>query len=165
MLREAGYPDGVTITIKCSTGAVEVMELLQHQFGLVGITLNIEPMEWGLLTDAVNADDFELHYRTWTRQTDPERGINRQFISYNNANIAGYNNPRVDELAIEAARTLDIEERRQIYFEIQEILAEELPAIFLWFGTFTSSYNNRIQNYRLDPYYCYRTFAHMWIDE
>lgn len=164
LLQEAGYGDGVTIELKCSTGAASVMELVQTQLALVGINLEMVPMEWGLLSDDVRDDKFELHYRAWTRQTDPERGINRQFVSDSNINIAGYNNPRVDELAHKAATTLDLEERKAMYFEIQEILAEDLPAIFLWHGIHRSAYNTRVQNFDTDPYYCYRVYYHMWVE-
>jgi len=165
LLREAGYDDGVTIEIKCSTGAVSIMEIIQDQLSMVGIEVDLQPMEWGLLTEDVLADNFELHYRTWTRQTDPERGINRQFMTDTNTNIAGYSNPRVDELAEKAVRTLDIDERRDYYFEIQEILAEDLPVIFLWHGIHRIAYNNRVQNYAFDPFYAHRTYRHMWIEE
>ncbi len=164
LLREAGYEDGVTIELKCSSGAVSTMEIIQSQLALVGIEIEMVPMEWGLLTEDINNDDFELHYRAWTRQTDPERGINRQFMCDTNTNIAGFCNPRVDELAEKAVRTLDIEERREYYYEIQEILAEELPAIFLWYGFTRSAHHDRVKNFSIDPYYSYRTYMHMWLE-
>lgn len=164
LLREAGYPDGVSLSLKCSTGVASLYELVQYQLGLVGIDLEIIPMEWGLLTADTDVGNFEMHARTWTRQTDPERGINRQFMTDTNNRILGYSNPQIDELALKAAATLDLESRREMYFEIQEILSEDLPVIFLWYGTHFSSYNKRIQNYQLDPFYCFRTFRHMWVE-
>lgn len=163
LLREAGYEDGITVELKCSSGAVASMEVIQDQLSLVGIDVELVPMEWGLLTEDVNQDKFELHYRAWTRQTDPERGINRQFMSDTNQNIAGFSNPRVDELAEKAVRTFDIDERTEYYHEIQEILSEELPAIFLFHGIHRSTYNTRVQNFDTDPYYCYRVYQHMWL--
>ncbi len=38
----------------------------------------------------------------------------------------------MDDLLEEGRRTFDIEKRKKAYFRIQEILAEELPYIFLY---------------------------------
>ena len=43
-----------------------------------------------------------------------------------------YNNPEVDELLEKGRRTFDITERKKAYFRIQEILADELPYLFLY---------------------------------
>ena len=47
-------------------------------------------------------------------------------------NFVNYANPEVDELLEKGRRTFDINERKKIYFRIQDILADELPYIFLY---------------------------------
>ncbi|MEW6587306.1 MAG: peptide-binding protein, partial [Nitrospirota bacterium] len=47
-------------------------------------------------------------------------------------NFVGYNNPEIDGLLEKGRRTFNIEERKKAYFRIQEILAAELPYIFLY---------------------------------
>lgn len=163
LLSEAGYPEGFTVELKCSLSAVPYMEMIKEQLHTVGIQVEIVPLNWEDLCRDVQNNHFQLHYRAWTQQGDPERGINRQFMGKSNVNIAGYSNPRVDELAHKALYTLDLETRKEYYLEIQEILALELPAIFLWYGYHRYAYNKRIQDFDVHPFYSYRTYCHMWI--
>ena len=164
LIREAGYePEEIEFTIK---GAfTTVLEMVQEQLMRAGIEADIEIMEFGLLTEDVEAEDFDMHFRAWTRQMDPAGGIDRQFMSDTNQRIAGYSNPRVDELAEKATSTMDIDQRREYYHELQEILAEELPVIFLSYGYHQTAYNTRIENFDYDPFYSYRTYRHMSLEE
>lgn len=165
LLQEAGYSEGVTVELKLRTTASTLGEIIQSQLALVGITVDLVPMEWGLLLDALDALDFDMWYMAWTRQVDPSHGIDRQFKTETNLSTWAYSNPELDRLAVEALETFDLDERREKYFRIQEILAEELPAIFLWYGYHRSAYNTRLQEFDIDPLYSYRTYTHVWIEE
>jgi ABC-type transport system substrate-binding protein len=52
------------------------------------------------------------------------------FLSANNRN--SYNNPKSDELIIAAASTIDQAERVRLYHEWQEVIAQDVP--HLWIG-------------------------------
>lgn len=163
LLGEAGFLEGFSLELKCSPNAVSYMELVKKQLALVGIEVEIISLPWDLLGEHVYNNNFQLHYRAWIGQTDPERGINRQFMQNNNINIAGYSNPLLDDLAQRAMTTLDLETRKDYYFQIQEILSQDLPVIFLWYDYHRSAYHKRIQDFHLDPFYSYRTFRHIWV--
>lgn len=47
-------------------------------------------------------------------------------------NIAGYQSPKVDKILEDARRTLNHEERQQLYLEFQEQLVSDVPAAFLY---------------------------------
>lgn len=164
LLVEAGFPDGFAVELKCSPYALPYMEIIQEQLKRVNIAVELLPLEWQQLSRDLLQNNFQLHYRAWVGQTDPERAINRQFMGGSNINIAGYANRELDELAYRATMTLDLEKRREYYYEIQEILAEELPAIFLWYGYYRFAYNRRVMDFDVDPYYSFRLFAHMWVE-
>ncbi len=48
-------------------------------------------------------------------------------------NLTGLNNPKIDQLLQDGRRTVDIQERKEIYHDFQRTLSEELPAIFLYY--------------------------------
>jgi peptide/nickel transport system substrate-binding protein len=56
---------------------------------------------------------------------------------------------RIDELMIKVGQVIDPEKRREYYFEVQEIMAEQQPLIFLVSPKDFVGYKNRWQN--LDP--------------
>ena len=54
---------------------------------------------------------------------------------------------RVDELLDAALLTMDQEERKEYYFEMQQILAEEVPAPILYFRQGTGCWNKRLHEF------------------
>lgn len=51
-------------------------------------------------------------------------------------NITNFKNARIDKLLEDGRKTLDQEQRKQIYFDFQRYLLEDLPVIFLHFPTY-----------------------------
>ena len=51
-------------------------------------------------------------------------------------NITDFKNARIDKLLEDGRKTLDQEKRKQIYFDFQRYLLEDLPVIFLHFPTY-----------------------------
>jgi len=62
-------------------------------------------------------------------------------------NLSLYSNSKADKLIIEARQTKDLEERSKKYIEFQNILAEDIPAIFLYNPTYTYVLDNKIQGF------------------
>jgi peptide/nickel transport system substrate-binding protein len=60
------------------------------------------------------------------------------------ANRGAYNNPRVDKLYAQAALEPDRERRRQLYGEIQQIVATDLPSVFLAYNIDCMFLNKRV---------------------
>ncbi|MDQ3932241.1 MAG: ABC transporter substrate-binding protein [Actinomycetota bacterium] len=61
----------------------------------------------------------------------------------------GYRNPRVDELASRQAVTLDENERRRMITELQQLVANDLPVLPLYYSTFFFAYHKE----RFDQWY------------
>jgi len=67
------------------------------------------------------------------------------------ANRSFYSNPRVDELILQARSTIDQEQRKKAYFEIQDIVAHDLPYIDLWYLDNILVHSKRLRNIQLSP--------------
>ncbi len=48
-------------------------------------------------------------------------------------NLTGLNNAKIDQLLEKGRKTIDSEERKEIYYDFQQTLSEEVPAIFLFY--------------------------------
>ncbi len=82
---------------------------------------------------------------------DPVIGVHRTYLSTNNVgaiwtNNTGYNNPQVDELLAQAGSTFDTAERIDLYGQMQEIVNEDVPMVYLSNGVFWQAYQPRVQN-------------------
>jgi peptide/nickel transport system substrate-binding protein len=77
--------------------------------------------------------------------------FNSAKFSPNGANRTYYANPRVDLLIDQARGEPDQSVRKQIYAEIQQLLAEDLPYINLWYFENVMVHNRRVRNVTLNP--------------
>jgi len=67
------------------------------------------------------------------------------------ANRTFYSNPRVDELIRQAQGTLDQPQRKTLYDQIQQALAEDLPYINLWYLDNVLVHTNRVRGIEMGP--------------
>lgn len=65
-------------------------------------------------------------------------------------NLSVYVNKDVDQLLEEARKTTDLEQRQMKYLHFQNILADELPALFLYNPTYTYGLNANIKGFNLN---------------
>lgn len=111
-------------------------ELFRAQLAEVGAEVTLQPLEPPVFAETVFTERaFDTNIISYCNGADPEIGVRRMYDSDNIrpvpfTNAAGYSNPEVDALFVEAATTLDPDARGDLYGQIQEQVAEDLP--YLW---------------------------------
>ena len=135
LLEEAGYPDGIDLTLYTSTSAgtmVEMAVAFKDKAAPAGIRVKIqrEPEE-NYWTDVWMVKPFTTV--SWGGRA-PDEALSLVYKSNAQWNESRYNNPRVDELIIKARSQADPADRRETYEEIQRILIDEVPRIIPVFG-------------------------------
>ncbi|MCC6316017.1 MAG: ABC transporter substrate-binding protein, partial [Thermomicrobiales bacterium] len=68
----------------------------------------------------------------------------------------GYKNEEVDKLVIEARTTLDPDRRLALYSQIQRLVAEDAPSLYLFYPTGRTATQAVIQNFHILPTGNYR---------
>jgi peptide/nickel transport system substrate-binding protein len=131
-------------------------EFVKQQFGKVGIDVTIETTDAaGFLQRNANWD-FELCFNFVSQFMHPAVGVARTYISSNirkgiiSTNVMGYSNPRVDQLFSEAAVQTAEAEIQKRYSEIQAIISDELPVIYLTELEFPIFINKKFRNVVMD---------------
>jgi peptide/nickel transport system substrate-binding protein len=161
LLEQAGYPavNGVRLHLTMKTSTDESTRLmaavLQQQLREVGIVLDIRTFEFATFFSDVTRGAYQLHSLRWVGgNEDPdifEYVFHSSKFSPHGANRTYYSNPRVDALVDQARGELDQNARKQLYAEIQRILAEDLPYIDLWYIENVLVHTRRVQNLTLNP--------------
>ncbi len=161
LLDQAGYPakDGVRFHITMKTSTEESTRLLaavlQQQLREVGIALDIRSFESATFLADVTKGAYQIHSLRWIGgNQDPDMFENvfaTASFAPKRANRTFYSNPRVDELIREGRSTIDRQQRKVIYDEIQKILAEDLPYINLWYLDNVLVHTRRVQGIQLGP--------------
>lgn len=126
LLAEAGYTNGMTLTIACQTLStrVDTCTILKEQLAEVGITLEINTMETADFSTAINGwtDDMLLH--TNLMANGPASQINANFRQNLTAalGITSLLHPDDLEAAIVAAVAADSSTSNAMWQDVQEMI-------------------------------------------
>jgi peptide/nickel transport system substrate-binding protein len=127
-------------------------EAIKQNFADVGVNLEIENTDVPGWTQKVANWDFDLTFNYLFQLGDPAIGVSRSYVSSNIikgnpfANIGGYSNPEVDKLFADAAATSTDDKRQQLYTKLQQIMADELPVLWLLEMDFVTIYRCNVKN-------------------
>ncbi|MCK9582196.1 MAG: peptide-binding protein [Endomicrobiales bacterium] len=111
-------------------------QIIQAQLKKIGIKVNIRIVEWSsFISQFINKKDFDTVLLGWSLSRDPDQFViwNSKMTGENQYNFVSYNNPEVDKLLNKGRETFNITQRKVIYNKIHEILADDLPYIFLYY--------------------------------
>lgn len=133
LLAEAGYPDGegfpvITYSTNDTGYHVAVAEYLQQAYAELGITLNVETVEWASFTPLRRAGDYEMSRNGWVMDYNDPSNMLELFYSTNGNNDGKYNNPAFDA-AIDAAKTADSAAHYEALHQAEDIMMEDAACI------------------------------------
>jgi peptide/nickel transport system substrate-binding protein len=145
LLDQAGYPDpdgeGPRPRFKLSFKTTNIdlrrriAETLKEQLSHVGVELEVRTYEWGTFYSDIKKGNFHLYSLAWVGIVDPDVYYNLFHSSSappNGNNRGSYNNPAVDRLLEQGRRESDPGRRKALYYQVQQIIHQDLPYIPLW---------------------------------
>ena len=129
--------------------------VLQQQLHDVGIALDIRTFEFATFFSDVTRGEYQLHSLRWVGgNEDPdifEYVFHSSKFSPHGANRTYYSNPRVDALIDQARTESDQKSRARLYAEIQQVLAEDVPYVNLWYQDNVLVATKRVRGLSLNP--------------
>lgn len=156
--------DGVRLSFANSTTAgnhlrEQMQQYLQQIFREVGVEMTISNMPaavmWG---DFWTKSQFDTAISgvTFLIASDPD--VTNRFASTSSVALGGkgsntmqYSNPKVDELLEKGRTTFDPEARKAIYFEVQQIIREDLPFLPLFVNTNVIGRKAGLEGFEVNP--------------
>jgi peptide/nickel transport system substrate-binding protein len=170
LLAEAGYADGIDMSISVGTGWTDVVayaESLQQTAQAAGINLTLDTMPntsfWDLWTET------PMGITPWTHRPLAVMLLPLAYTADAEGNPVPWNETRwVDdefsELLVQAQGTLDIEARRALMADLQRIMYERGPVGVAWWLRVWEVYNPAFKGVFAHPtLYTYYT-RDMWYD-
>ena len=132
-LADAGYPNGEGFpTIEYSTNDAgyhtPVAEYLQQAWGELGITVNINKVEWASFTPLRRAGDYDASRNGWVMDYNDPSNMLELFTTGNGNNDGKYSNADFDA-AIEASKVADKSVHFQKLHEAEDIMMNDYACI------------------------------------
>ncbi|WP_137701446.1 ABC transporter substrate-binding protein [Marimonas lutisalis] len=157
LMAEAGFADGMELTIDYIPGPKEqqqsVAEYLKSQLKKIGIDLTVRAApDFPTWAGRVGGHDFELTMDIVFNWGDPVIGVHRTYLCSNIrkgviwSNTQQYCNEKVDEILAKAAVELDVEKRKALYAEFQQIIAQDVPLYTINSLPYHTAYDKKLTN-------------------
>lgn len=178
LLDEAGYPrgeDGTRFKLRLrpapwfqqtrATG-----DYVRQALAVVGIEVEIVTADPAGHIKAVYTDhDFDLAIGSPVWRNDPALSTT---ILYQGglpagvpfANQYGYDSADMNALIDKGAKTLDSNERIDVYKDFQKLAVDELPILFLTHFSFVTVARDEVQNVADNPRWATSNWANVWLD-
>ncbi|MCL6552577.1 MAG: hypothetical protein K6W08_05595 [Firmicutes bacterium] len=160
LLEEAGWrlgPGGVRtkdgrrasftcVTITGDRARRPEAEVVQQDLAAVGIEMRLVERPVATILAQLPKGEMDASLFNWTYGgTGGEPDASDTLRSDAARNFSRFKNPRVDELLAAGLRATTTSQRRKIYHEIQAIVAEEVPFLFIMYWDWYNIFSKRIK--------------------
>lgn len=163
LLKEGGY-NGETLTFyvtESGSGMLDPVAMgtaIQADLKAVGMEVKIETFEWNAFLGTVNpglegkADMAEMAWMTNDPDTLPFLALRTEaWPDKGGFNSGYYSNPKVDDLLEKARSSTDQAERANLYKQMQTIVQEDAPWVFVANWKQNAAAKAGVKNFKLQP--------------
>jgi peptide/nickel transport system substrate-binding protein len=168
LLDDAGYPAanngmrGLRIEYKTTPEGARMGEVFQAMLQQVGIDLTIRTLDFATYYADIQAGSFDLTSLQWVGVNDPNfyyMVFDSKKTPPHGQNRSYYSDPAMDRLVEAGAADVDADTRKKIYGQVQQLAAEELPYVSLWWVDNVAVMNRRLVGFDAYPNGSFRSLA------
>jgi len=162
MLRAAGVKEGTEITLWAmpvqrpyNPNAKLMAEMLQSDWGKVGLKVKIVSYEWGEYIKRTKNGEHDISLIGWTGDNgDPDNWLG---TLYNCDAIGGHNysmwcNKEYDALVKNAKIVTDRDQRTVLYKQAQQLLKQHVPITPIAHSTVNQPLSAKVQGFAVSPF-------------
>ena len=157
LLAEAGYPDGFSMTITVPSNYqphIDTATVLVEQLKAVGITAEIQPVEWGAwLSEVYGNRQFQSTVVGVDASNMTARALLERFTSAADDNFINYQNTDYDALFQQAQATADDAEQTELYKQMERNLTEHAANVYIQDLADLVVLRNGLEGYQFYPIY------------
>jgi peptide/nickel transport system substrate-binding protein len=167
LLAAAGYDEGnplsftfMAYTIPRGYNPVgdRLATAVQEYWSEVGVEANIQTAEWTQYREDRAAGKFQAALGGWQGDNgDPDNFLATLLAGWSvgAGNVSFYENPEVDDLLEQAVRVSDMEERKTLYHQAEQLIVDDAPCVFLGYQMHQVVTRANITDFQIQPTYIY----------
>ncbi len=167
LLAEAGHAGGFTVklaVIPTFPTMVNGAPVIAANLKRIGITAEIENVEYAVWIKRWLAKDFDLTMNTTPGYGDPDVAFFRALHSTKGQNWNSWSVPEIDALLEEGRRTMDQKRRKEIYDRVQILILENVPHLWLFSADHIDFTQASVRNWKQHPTTMLYGFEGVWLD-
>ncbi len=158
LIKESGYKNE-PLTFKFSAGsaaAAQYAQVIQNSLKEIGLNVIIETLESNVLREQLAKGQFQINTGVWIGGNQDPIFLKDLFATgaipgerIKCCNRSRYSNPEFDKLIEQALNAPNQEQARELYHRAQEIIANDVPMLPLWYPANMVVANKRIGNIKV----------------
>lgn len=166
-LAKAGYPDGLTLTVKCNSSASysKPLEIVQAYLEEVGIHIEIEKMDsnaW--FEDVFKGPDYEMNLVSFSMGMADLEELYALYRGGEGQNFGNLNDPEVNEAYDINHTSVDPEVRAQAFKTVQHVMGDKALTIPLYTANNCLAANKDLQGVQADSMNRYSIWNWSWAE-
>ncbi|HET8798282.1 MAG TPA: ABC transporter substrate-binding protein [Thermoanaerobaculia bacterium] len=130
-------------------------QAMQDEMKRVGIGLQIDMLEGAMAIQRIIAGNYQAAYLAWELDPDPDPSalFHSTQTPPRGQNFIFYANPEVDRLIDQARHEMDFSKRKELYWQLHQLLADEQP--YTWTVQVSSKWaiNKRVRGVAISRAY------------
>jgi peptide/nickel transport system substrate-binding protein len=144
-------PNGQPVKIQVlypvsSAPRAKIATYMQQQYKQLGIDVEVKGLDANAYFEEAKKKNFDISLGSWGGGSiDPDLGPKGQLLSNGQQNITGFANDKVDQMFKQGAVELDEAKRKQLYNDLQKLVNDELPSMYLYSATSFSPMAKKVQ--------------------
>jgi peptide/nickel transport system substrate-binding protein len=156
LMSQSTVPGGFTIKFQVLSGnqlALQIATAVKAMWQPINVTVDILQLEQGVATNNYRTNNFEADLTGWTNDiVDPDELVSYAILPESTQNYhTGWTNQQAIDLANKGRTTLDPTQRKQIYYQIQQIHQDDAPWIYLYVLPYVDCLDKKVQGYFHHP--------------
>jgi oligopeptide transport system substrate-binding protein len=155
LLTEAGYPDGAgfpSIELMINPGHEAIAEAVIYMWqDVLGITATISSQDWAVFIDTRKNFEYQVARHGWLADYNDPISFLDMWVTGGGNNDAQYSNPAYDELIAQVKTSSDRTERINLMHQAEDLLAQDVPIIPLYFYTDLFLKSDKLQGFYTSP--------------
>lgn len=158
LVKESGYNNEL-LKFKFNAGSAatsQYAQVIQNSLKEVGLNVEIETLEIGTLREQLAKGQFQMNTGIWIGGNQDPIFLKDLFATgaipgekIKCCNRSRYSNPEFDKIIEQALNAQSQEEAKTYYFKAQEIVANDVPMLPLWYPANIVISNKRIGNIKI----------------
>lgn len=170
LLAQAGYAKGFKTTMEFTPqyGALhkDSAQLVVDMLGEIGVEVTLRPQSYGYyITKTYRGDYPEMGYGLMGARTEPESYIKSLYDPVARSNSSHVDDPKIQELLMKQSVTKELEQRQQIFAELQRYAADRMYYVYGAAAVRVASWQPYVKNYNTNLGFDYGgRMEAAWID-